>query len=303
MRSFRNLTLLVGLMLTILSLAGCGWKGEGQDVAAALQKSTELKTREFSGTATVNFPALDLGQSSGGEPTQMTMRFSGKSDNTDPSDPKGEFALSISEGSKQQMSFSMVSPGGDTAYLTTDGKAYSFPMTPEQRAQQTIDPSRIYAALATAVGDFKKSQPMQDASGAAVPTISARIDSEKLCGPVLEAFGDALSKSMQSGGLGTGGASGASGLTGTVDGEKMFQTMCKSMIKEDPKLWFGIRSGVLTDVALDAEIAVPFAGNVKLSVQYHETAQGQPVTIEAPANAQPLGSIDAIADLLTPPRG
>lgn len=299
MRTFRNLSLVVGLVLTSVSLAGCSWKGEGQDVAAALQKSTEIKTREFKGSATVSFPAMDFGQGSDGKPTQMTMKFAGKSDSTDPADPKGEFALTLSEGSKQQMAFEVVDPGGGTAYMTTGGKSYSFPITPEQRAQQNVDPSRIYAALATAVGDFKKSQPMQDGTGAPVPTISAQIDKKKLCGPVLEAFGDALSKSMQSGGLDTGGAS---GITGAVDGKQMFKTMCESMLKENPKLWFGIRSGVLTDVALDADIAVPFAGNVKLSVQYHETAQGQPVSIEAPANAEPIDSIDAMADLLTPPQ-
>lgn len=299
MRIFRNLTLVVGVLLTILSLSGCGWEGEGKEVAAALQASTEIKTREFKGSATVSFPAMDFGQGSDGKPTNMTMNFSGRSDNSDPADPKGEFSLAINEGNKQQMAFEVVDPGGGTAYLTTGGKSYSFPITPEQRAQQNVDPSKIYAALATAVGDFKKSQPMQDGAGASVPTISAQIDKKKLCGQVLDAFGDALSKSMQSGGLGAGGVS---GITGAVDGKQMFKTMCESMLKEDPKLWFGIRSGVLTDVALDADIAVPFAGNVKLSVQYHETAQGQPVSIEAPANAEPIDSIDAMADLLTPPQ-
>jgi hypothetical protein len=302
MRGYRNLQLLLGVFVLLATglLAGCGWQGEGKDVAAALQKSTEINTRQFNGSISVNIPAMQLGQDGGGEPTQMTMKFSGKSDNSNPADPKGEFSMALSEGSSQQMDFTIVSPGGDTAYLTTDGKSYSFPITAEQRASQTVDPSKIYGALATAVGDFKQSQPMKDGQGASVPTTSAKIDREKLCGPVLEAFGDAFKKSMQlDGGLGGGGAS---GMTGSVDGGKMFQSMCKSMLKEDPKLWFGIRSGVLTDVAMEADIAVPFAGNVKVSVQYHETGQGEPVTIEAPANAQPLGSIDQMADLLTPPR-
>lgn len=300
MRVFRLLMLSAVLVLPAFLLSACGWKGDGQDVAAALQKSTQIKTREFSGNATMNLPAAAAGQGAG-QATQITMKFSGKSDNSNASDPKSEFKLSFVEGTKQQLSFEMVNPGGGTAYMTTGGKAYSFPLTPDQRAQQTIDPSKVYAALATAIGDFKKSQPMQNAAGADVPTISARIDGEKLCGPVLEAFGDAITQSMQSGGFGTGTGTGA-GMPGEVDGKKLFQNMCETMVKEDPKLWFGIQGGVLTDVALDATIAVPLAGNMKLSVQYHETSQGEPVEIEAPASAEPLGSLDQLGRLLAQPQ-
>lgn len=283
-------------MLSAALLSGCAWQGDGKQVADALEKSIAAKSHTFNGSITVSFPQGALPQGAkNGAPGQMLMSFEGKAEASDPAKPSSEFKLRMTADGKQQLDITTASVGNDM-YLTTGGKSYTFPMTAEQRALQTMDPSKIYAALADAVGDFEKSQPMQGANGP-VPTTAARIDRKKLCGPVFDAFGD-IFKSMKL----DGGMSAPTGDGKPIDTGKIFRTMCVSMLQSDPKLWFGIQNGVLTDIAMEADLNVPMAGAMKISVQYHETNIGQPVEVVVPAGAQRVESMQQILSQLMPPR-
>jgi hypothetical protein len=115
---------------------------------------------------------------------------------------------------------------------------------------------------------------------------------------VLDAFGDAMGKTtgldsaFRGNGAGTGNSSSDELEKNSA---KMVQSMCKSMLNGDPRLWFGIDAGKLTDVVMTGQLTIPFAGSMGVEVQYHEFNQNQPQTgFDPPANATPVSSIDAL---------
>jgi hypothetical protein len=185
----------------------------------------------------------------------------------------------------------MVAPGDGKLYFTSAGKSFYTTVDPAAASQKTIDPQKIYVALGDAIGDFQQSQPIVNAQGKPVDTVAAKVSKKKLCGPVFEAFGEAMS---QSDGLATGlGGSDSGPGELTKDGKKMMQTFCQTMLKTDPRVWFGIDNGKLTDVELTAQLTIPFAGQMGIEVQYHEYNQDQPQTgFDAPANATPMGDMN-----------
>lgn len=268
-----------------VSLSGCDWKGEGKNVAAAIVATSQVKTRAFTGS--LKFDASTMSASQTGrsaEPTSMTMTFNGAIDSSDAANPKMVMNMSA-----DGQTTSVVAPGDGKVYMTSGGKSFSVTVPPDQARGRTIDPQKIYVALGDAVGNFQKAPPLTNAQGKSVTTISATVDKSKLCGAVLDAFGDAMS---QAGGL-TSGLGGRSG--GGASDPKMLQNFCKMMLKSDPRVWFGIDNGKLTDVDLTAEIKIPMAGTMGIEVQYHEYNQDQPQTgFDAPAGATPLTSFDAL---------
>jgi hypothetical protein len=223
-------------------------------------------------------------------PKSMTMTFSGAIDSSNEASPKMHMTMTA-----DGQSTAMVSPGDGKMYISSGGKSYYVPIPEGQAAQRTINPQKIYVALGDAVGHFSKSQPITSPQGKSVDTISATVSKSKLCGEVFDAFGDAMS---QAGGL--GGALGASSSTGgksglNESGSKMMQSFCKAMLKDDPRVWFGIDNGKLTDVELTAALKIPFAGEMGIEVQYHEYNQGQPQSgFDAPAGATPITSLGAL---------
>jgi hypothetical protein len=117
-----------------------------------------------------------------------------------------------------------------------------------------------------------------------VTTTSATISKSKLCGPVLSAFGDALSAADAAGGSGNGALK--------FGDSKSMQGFCKAMLAGDPRVWFGIDNGALTDVELTAALNIPFAGRMGIEVQYHEYDQNKPQSgFVAPAGAQPMSQL------------
>jgi hypothetical protein len=275
----------------VLALSGCNWTGEGKDVAAAIAASSQVKSRAFKGSMEMDMSKMTgtagaTATGSGG-PQSLTMTFSGAIDSSNAAAPKMQMTM-VAQG---QMT-SMVAPGDGKMYLTNAGKSYALPLPPETASKHTIDPQKIYVALGDAVGNFQKSQPITNAEGKPVDTTTATLDKAKLCGPVLEAFGDAMSQST-----GLGSALGSSGTMTETDksGKSMMQSFCKAMLKDDPRVWFGIDGGKLTDVELSAALTIPFAGPMAIEVQYHEYNQDQPQTgFDVPSGATPLSSFSAL---------
>lgn len=265
-------------VVAVLGLSGCGWKGDGAEVAAALVATSQIETRSFSGSVT--FDALDEKMSKAGADTNMTFR--GALDTRDADAPK--MTLEMNSGSSATK---VVVPGDGKFYLTSGGKTYSVDVPPGGAQKSTVDPVKIYSTLSSAVGSFKQAPSMTNAAGQSVHTVGAKLSKSKLCGPVLDAFGDALSSA--------GGVGGEFGGSGKGD-SKMFKGICESMLASDPRVWFGIDGGKLTDLALSAKLNVPFAGKMKVDLVYHEFNQGAEQSgFEAPAEATPLGSLDQLA--------
>jgi hypothetical protein len=281
-------------LVAVLAFSGCGWKGEGKGVAAAIIASSTVKTRAFTGSMTMDMSQMQGATaatgSSGTSPGKVELTFSGAIDDTDPANPKMVMKMSAAG-----QDTSMVAPGDGKFYITSGGRSYYVPMDPAATEKQTIDPQKIYVALGDAVGDFQKSPPITNAQGKQVDTTTATVSKKKLCGPVFDAFGEAMN---QSSGLTSGlGSSGSTNSLGK-DGKKMMQSFCQTMLKSDPRVWFGIDNGKLTDVALTAKLTIPFAGPMGIEVQYHEYNQDQPQTgFDAPSGATPMGDIN----LATPP--
>ncbi|MBJ7459656.1 MAG: hypothetical protein JHD02_10745 [Thermoleophilaceae bacterium] len=289
-RLHRPLSCALIALVAVLAFSGCDWKGEGKGVAAAIIASSTVKTRAFTGSMTMDMSKMQGATAATGasatNPGKVEMTFSGAIDDTDPANPKMAMKMSAAGADT-----SMVAPGDGKFYITSGGKSYYVPIDPASTQKQTIDPQKIYVALGEAVGNFQKSPPITNAQGKQVDTTTATVSKKKLCGPVLDAFGEAMN---QSSGLTSGlGGSGSSGSTNSLgkDGKKMMQSFCQTMLKEDPRVWFGIDGGKLTDVALTAELTIPFAGPMGIEVQYHEYNQDQPQTgFDAPAGATPMDS-------------
>lgn len=275
--------------MVAVGVSGCDWQGEGKEVAAAIVATSQVKTRSFTGSMKMDMSKMARpgGEASADMPANVTMTFSGAIDETDEANPKMLMTMTA-EG----QTTSMVAPGDGKFYVTTGGKSY-WADSRQSGQSKTIDPQKIYVALGEAVGNFQKAPAMTNAQGKSVPTISATVSKSKLCGPVLDAFGEAMNQAGGFGGL--GGATGSTG-KGSEAGAKMVQSFCKMMLKSDPRVWFGIDGGRLTDVALSADITIPMAGPMGIEVQYHEYNQDQPQKgFEAPAGAQPLSSAGAAA--------
>lgn len=250
-----------------MQLSACGWKEEGGEVAAALVATSQVQSRSFSGS-------MQLKPTGKGAGAATSMTFHGAIDTTDDAKPK--MTMTMDSGGDAT---TIVVPGDGKLYFTAAGRSFYMPIPSGGERQSTIDPTAIYSALADAVGSFQNSPPLTNASGQSVHTVSAKVSKSKLCGPVLAAFGQAVTSAS-----GVGSQLGAAG-TGS-GGSKMMAGFCKSMLKSDPRLWFGIDGGRLTDVELVADLDIPFGGAMRLEVIYHEFNQDRPQTgFEAPAGA------------------
>lgn len=275
----KSLACFIAVLTTATALVGCGTTGKDGEVAAALLATSQVTSRAFEASVSLQ-PTKASTENSG---VGMDMKLSGAIDTSDQAKPKMAIKLSAS-GSET----SIIVPGDGKVYMTTGGSAHSIPMPPQKQANSTIDPNKIYAALGSAVSGFKPSPPLTNHAGQSVRTVSATIDKSKLCGPVLDAFGEALTKASGVGGAQFGaGSNPASGAGGT----DVLKGFCKSMLQGDPRVWLGIDGGKVTDVVLRANVKLPFAGEMKLDVAYHEYNQGgQQTGFEAPAGATPLTS-------------
>jgi hypothetical protein len=269
----RSIGLLLVLLLAALPLSGCGLKGEqGGEVAAAILAASKVQSRSFSGSLKMQPTGKDAGAAT-------RMDFHGAIDTLDDARPK--MAMTMTAGGE---STAIIVPGDGKLYFTAAGRSYSMAIPSGGASESTIDPRAIYAALADAVGSFKTSPPLTNAAGQSVPTVSAKVSKSKLCGPVLAAFGQAVTSAS-----GIGSQLGAA--TGGKGGAKVMAGFCKSMLKSDPRLWFGIDGGRLTDVVLSADLEIPLSGPVKLEVIYHEFNQDRPQTgFDPPAGAIPITS-------------
>lgn len=268
-RASRISACLLSLAVVLVVFSGCGWKGEGGDVAAALMETSQVKTRAFTGS---------LKTTSAREAKSTDMTFRGAIDTRQDDNPK-----MLIEMTAQGETTAVVAPGDGKLYITAGGKSYAMSLPAGRAKAATIDPGGIYLALADAVGDFKEAPAPAGSAASDLRTVTATISKAKLCGPVIEAFGDATAQASGLGGS-FGGGSGA-------QQAKAFTKICEGMLSEDPRVWFGIDQGRLTDVSLAATIEVPLAGRMKIEVTYHEFNQdGEQQGFEAPAGATPITS-------------
>jgi hypothetical protein len=272
-RLTRSLCLLLLLSLFALSASGCAAEGEDAEVIAAITATSKFETRAFTGS--LKMQPLGKSKKLGGGTT--TMKFDGAIDTTD--DANARMLLKMDAGGSET---SLVLPGDGRLYITAEGESHYIDVPAAKNKETAIDPAAIYAALLKSVGRFKPSPPLTNAAGQSVRTLSAKIDKQGLCGPLLSAFGETLSQ--------TGGAgSGLGGLGGQASG--MMQDFCKEMLTSDPRVWFGIDNGKATDVTLATEVKLPFAGEMRIEVIYHEFNQGgRQSGFTAPSGATPLPS-------------
>lgn len=272
------------LFAVVLVVTGCTgtWSGKGREVADAIDRASEAKTGKFSGSMQMKM--------TGGPPeiaanSNVTLTMTGASDASDPANPK--MWMQMSElGAAEVMR--TVMPGDGKIYLTSGNKTYALPLTASVAKQYAIDNARLLAALGAAVGGFKKSQPMVNFKGESVPAISAKVDRGKLCSNVLSAMGGAFD---------TSAGSGAADLSKALGGDagKGMEGICKSMLRKDPNIWFGITDGTLTDVSLTADVAFPFGMAMSLTGQYSMYDLDQPIgRIKAPVDAIAVGSIEEL---------
>ena len=270
---------LIAALAAVVVLSGCNWKGDGGPVAAAIAQTASVKTRAFTGDVQMDMSKMQNGAGSGAAPQNVNMTFFGAIDSSNPASPKMHMTMTA-----DGQTTSVVAPGDNKVYVTVEGSSYYTDIPAGQAQQRTVDPEKIYAALGDAVGHFQKAPPITNAAGKPVATTSATVSKKKLCGPVLTAFGDAMNDAGTMGGA-TGGAL-------SLGGGKSLQSFCSVMLAGDPRVWFGIDNGALTDVELTAALNIPLAGQMGIQLQYHEYNQNQPQTgFDVPPNAQPMSAL------------
>ena len=132
-------------LLSALILSGCAWTGKGKEVADALQRTEQFKSRAFTGAVNVKVSS---------EPNNpMHMTFTGAIDNSDAANPKMTMQMSFdADGQSQTMSVTL--PGDGNLYMVSPAGTYGFPVPPGQAASSTIDSQKIYAALYKSVSDI-----------------------------------------------------------------------------------------------------------------------------------------------------
>jgi hypothetical protein len=273
LRLLRPLVLALAIATVASGLIGCGVAQEDGEVAAAIAATSKVETRAFTGS--LKMQPIGKSKLIGGDGTNM--KFSGAIDTTNDAQPK--MLLRMDAGGSGT---SVVVPGDGKLYLTAEGKSYSMELPAGQSKQATVDPAAIYTALLGAVGGFKNSPPLTNAKGQSVHTLSAKVSKKGLCGPVIAAFGSALS---QAGGAGT-----QLGGLGAVS-PTMMKDFCKKMLRSDPRVWFGIDGGKATDVVLTVDVELPIAGSMRVELTYHEYNQGASQTgFDVPPGATPISS-------------
>lgn len=279
MRSYlaRSCSALVVIALSLF-VSGCTgtWTGKGKEVAAAIEQSAQVKTARFSASIEMKFSG---GPGQANTADSFLILMSGAADQTDPNNPRMKMTMeSPTTGDREQI----VMPGDGRVYATTNGKSYSFP-APDAK-EYAMENGRVLSALGASVGGFRESQPMTNIKEEQVPAIYATVDKGKLCGPVLDSFGDAFK---------TGASEGASDLSEPlgVDPTEGISGLCKAVIRKDPSVWFGISNGLLTDVALSANLVFPMGMTMSMTMQYHEYNQGKRIgRMRVPATVTNLGS-------------
>lgn len=279
MRSLTSrLLCVIATLVVSLAVSGCTgtWTGKGKEVASAIEQSSQVKTARFSASIEMKFSG-GPGQSSA--PETFLILMSGAGDQTDPNNPRMKMTMeSPSTGDREEI----VMPGDGRVYATTNRKSYSFP-APDVK-QYAMENGRVLSALGAAVGGFRESQAMTNIKQEQVPAIYATVDKGKLCGPVLDSFGDAFK---------SGASEGAADLSEPlgVDPAEGISGLCKAVIRKDPSVWFGISNGLLTDVALSANLVFPLGMTMSMTMQYHEYNQGKRIgRMRVPSTVTKLGS-------------
>lgn len=279
MRSYlaRSCSALIVIALSLF-VSGCTgtWTGKGKEVASAIEQSSQVKTARFASSIEIKISGAP-GQ--GSTPETFLVMMSGAGDVSDPNKPRMIMKIeSPTTGERERY----VMPGDGRVYATKHSKSYSFP-SPDSN-DYGVETGRVLAALGAAVGDFRESQPMTNMKQEQVPAIYATVDRDKLCGSVLDSLGAAFKDSANDGGAELAKAAGA-------DPAEGISGLCKALIRKNPSVWFGISGGVLTDVALSANLVFPMGMTMSMTMQYHEYNQGKSIgRLRIPATFTNLGS-------------
>lgn len=264
MRSFTSrLLCAIAILALALVVTGCTgtWTGKGKEVASAIENTSGVKTAKFQGS--VEMKVSGLPEQAAAQDTYVAT-FSGVVDGTDPANPRMVMRISSPEAGG---SGKVVMPGNGMAYGTKSGRTYSFPVEekPEDYAMET---DRTMTALGASVSGFRDSQPMTNMKGEQVPAVYAKVDKAGLCGPVLDSMGTSFKSSAQDDDFSKSvGADPAQGISG----------ICKALIKKDPSVWFGISDGMLTDVAVRADLVSPMGIVISMTLQFHQYDMGERV--------------------------
>lgn len=278
MRSLTSrLLYVIATLVLSLAVSGCTgtWTGKGKEVASAIEKTSGVKTAKYSGSVEMKVSGLPA-QSAAQDTYVVT--FSGVVDGSDPANPRMVMKITSSEPGA---SGKVVMPGNGMAYGTKNGTTYSFPV--EQKPEDyAVETDRTMTALGASVGGFRDSQPMTNMKGEQVPAIYAKVDRNGLCGPVIDSLGNSFKSSAQDADFSKSvGADPAQGISG----------ICKALVKKDPSVWFGISDGMLSDVAIRADLVSPMGVVISLTVQFHQYDLGKRVRkIQIPTNTTALSS-------------
>lgn len=264
--AFGAALLLAALAVT---LTGCAWTGKGRDVAQALQKSGALKTAAYSGSIQMEATGQGLDES-------IEITFVGANDTSDPAHPKSTIDMTV-----MNERIKAVVPGDGNTYMETRDGAFGAPTGPSGTENQA-ELGRVFAALESAIGNFRDGRPEKTKEGTQLKSIIADGKIDEICGNVVPTFSGLMST-----------ASSDTGALKELGGDT--KQICRRLLLEKPTIWFGLDSaGFLRMIAVRASMSLLGMGKMTMTMRFDITSMNEPVKIERPAGARMLASEAAL---------
>lgn len=248
-----------------VTLSGCAWTGKGREVAKALEKSGSLQTSTYSGSILMEAKGQGIDET-------IEITFVGANDSTDPAHPKSSVEMTVMNERVRA-----VVPGDGNTYVETRGGTFGAPAG-STGAQNQADLGRVFAALESAIGNFREGGPETTKEGTQLRSIIADGKINEICNNVVPAFSGLMDTASAD-------SDAFKGLGGDT------QQICRRLLIEEPTIWFGLdASGYLRMIAVRAPMSLLGMGEMTMTMRFDITSMNEPVKIRRPGGARMLAS-------------
>lgn len=248
-----------------VTLTGCAWTGKGRDVAKALEKSGSLTTATYSGSILMEAKGQGIDES-------IEITFVGANDSADPARPKSSVDITVMNERVRA-----VVPGDGNTYVETRAGTFGAPAS-TAGAQNQADLGKVFAALESAIGNFREGGPETTKEGTQLRSIIADGKIDEICNNVVPAFSGLMDT-----------ASADSDAFKELGGDA--QQICRRLLIENPTIWFGLdAAGYLRMIAVRAPMSLLGMGKMTMTMRFDITSMNEPVKIKRPGGARMLAS-------------
>lgn len=165
--------------------------------------------------------------------------------------------------------------------MQTRAGTYGAP-TGSSGAENQADLGRVFAALESAIGNFREGGLETTNEGTQLKSIVADGKIDEICGNVVPAFSGLMDA-----------ASSDTGALKQMNGDS--RQICRRLLQEKPTIWFGLDgAGYLRMIAVRAPLSLLDIGRMTMTMRFDITSMNKTVKIERPPGARMLASATAL---------